>query len=263
MENRSSDVRTEREQRQLCQFEALLTERDANDGNIEYNARNRIAECQFETAEDQPDDIGDGVFAEIGFDDGAKGPKRQTCQFERLQAKRNTDDGDAPQKAEQKPGNGAAEANKDEPNDVADRFHNSNLLLLIKGTYSIYTFCRHLSIAQRKKLCNGLDKPRGIRYNKQRRRRSLVVKPQLPKLEMRVRFPSPAPTAKGLPHGVPFPLRRQYPPQAKYPSHFSFTLPKPIDGTLWVWYNEGSGKTPRRRRYGPFDQTDKTHRRGG
>lgn len=39
----------------------------------------------------------------------------------------------------------------------------------------------------------GLDKKAYIRYNRTVRRRSLVVKPQLPKLEMRVRFPSPAP----------------------------------------------------------------------
>lgn len=38
-----------------------------------------------------------------------------------------------------------------------------------------------------------LDKKGAFRYNNTVRRRSLVVKPQLPKLEMRVRFPSPAP----------------------------------------------------------------------
>ena len=44
-----------------------------------------------------------------------------------------------------------------------------------------------------KKFLSGLDKVISIRYNRYVRRRSLVVKPQLPKLEMRVRFPSPAP----------------------------------------------------------------------
>ena len=42
-----------------------------------------------------------------------------------------------------------------------------------------------------------LDKCILIRYNKKVRRRSLVVKPLLPKQEMRVRFPSPAPKQKG------------------------------------------------------------------
>ena len=54
-----------------------------------------------------------------------------------------------------------------------------------------------------------LDKTGKVGYNSNVRRRSLVVKPQLPKLEMRVRFPSPAPTEKAPERGL-FPLEQAH-----------------------------------------------------
>ena len=52
----------------------------------------------------------------------------------------------------------------------------------------------------------GIDKNCFFVYNTNVCRRSLVVKPQLPKLMLRVRFPSPAPKKKGTPRGCPFSL---------------------------------------------------------
>ncbi len=52
--------------------------------------------------------------------------------------------------------------------------------------------------------CLCLDKCKLLVYNTNVCRRSLVVKPQLPKLMLRVRFPSPAPKQKPRPCGGAF-----------------------------------------------------------
>ena len=55
----------------------------------------------------------------------------------------------------------------------------------------------------------GIDKFPALVYNNHVRRHSLVVKPQLPKLMLRVRFPLPAPKrARGV-HSTPLALFRQ------------------------------------------------------
>ena len=65
----------------------------------------------------------DRMLSEIGVDGRAHRPDREPRHLERLQTEGDADDGDAPEKSEQKPRDRRFKTGEDEPEDVADCFH--------------------------------------------------------------------------------------------------------------------------------------------
>ena len=108
---------------QLCQLEALFAEGDTDDGDAPDQANEQEAESHFPTEQQAPDNIGDGVFAKIAVDGFAKGPDDQSCHFEALFTKGDTDDGDAKKQACKEVSNAACKTCENKPENVTDCLH--------------------------------------------------------------------------------------------------------------------------------------------
>ena len=107
----------------LSQLECLLAKGNTDDGNAEDQADENIAKSHSETAEDEPDHVCDGVRAEVAVDGSAEGGENKACHLECLFAEGDTDDGDAPKQTGEKEGQRAAKTAKEEPDQIADKFH--------------------------------------------------------------------------------------------------------------------------------------------
>ena len=114
---------SEGESSKLSKLEALLTEGDTDNGDAPDKTCESEAEAKAEAAEYEPDDIRDGVAAEVAVYGSAEGPERKLSKLEALLTEGDTDDGDAPDEAEEEPADACAETCEEEPKDIADSFH--------------------------------------------------------------------------------------------------------------------------------------------
>jgi len=129
------DGSTKRCESKLRQLEALFTKGDTDDGNAVDDAREEEAERQEQTAEDDPDYVCNGVLAKIRINIGAEGPNRNASHLECLLAEGNTNDGDAPQKANEEPANSGEKTGQNEPNKIANKLHTCFSFFNIGCTY--------------------------------------------------------------------------------------------------------------------------------
>ena len=95
-----SEGSAERRDGETCKFEALLPEGNADDGDAPDDARETETDAKFESAENDPDNVGDRVLPEILIHHRAEGPERKARKFEALLPEGNPDDGDAPDESE-------------------------------------------------------------------------------------------------------------------------------------------------------------------
>ncbi len=101
----------------------MLAERNTDDGNAPKQARDQKTEGKTEAAEDKPNDVCNGMLAEVTGNGLAERPKAEPCHFKRLCSKGDADDGDAPKQADDKPTDCRCKTCEDEPKNVADKFH--------------------------------------------------------------------------------------------------------------------------------------------
>lgn len=97
-------LRAEGHKSKVRKLEALQTEGDADDSDAPDYSENSKFKRNGEAAKDEPNNIGDGVGAEMRHCFLAEWPKSQLCKLEALQTEGDTDDGDAPHQAKQKVG---------------------------------------------------------------------------------------------------------------------------------------------------------------
>lgn len=114
-----SELRSERKQGQRGQLEALFPEGYADDGDEEKDAGDGIPQGVFPAKENQPDDVGDWVLVEVGFDCLSKREGDKFGDFETLFSERNSDDGDAPEDSRKRPKDAGPQTDEYEPKDVS------------------------------------------------------------------------------------------------------------------------------------------------
>ena len=114
---------TEGNRCERSQLEALFAEGDADDGDAPEDACKKVGNCKTDAAQEEPDDVGDRVLAEVSGNRFAEGPKSECSQLKCLLAEGNTDDGNTPNKTDEEPSDCGAESRKEEPKNVCDRFH--------------------------------------------------------------------------------------------------------------------------------------------
>lgn len=112
-------------------LEALFAEGDTDNGDAPDNTRHAEAERKEQPAEYYPDNVCNGMRAEILIYRGAERPERNPCQLERLLAEGNTDNGDAPNDSGKEPRNSRPQSGKQEPQNVAECLHIFSPLMLI------------------------------------------------------------------------------------------------------------------------------------
>lgn len=117
------NICAEREECELHELECLQTEGNTDDGNATNDSRSEIADRHFPTEKDEPNDVHDGMFFKLHSDILAKRSKIHRCEFEALDAERDTDNGDAKQKSKQKPSESEPDTAENEPNKIANKFH--------------------------------------------------------------------------------------------------------------------------------------------
>ena len=117
------NIRAEREDCELHKLECLQTERNTDDGNATNNSRKEITDCQFPTEKNEPNHVHDGMLFKLHSDILAKRSEVHRCEFEALDAERDTDNGDTKQKSEQEPSESKPDTAENEPNEIADQFH--------------------------------------------------------------------------------------------------------------------------------------------
>ena len=122
------------------ELKALLAEGDTDDGDAPDKAGKEEAEHKSEAAEDEPDDISDGVTGYLN-NGLAEGPERKLSHLECLLAKGDTDDSDAPDKAHKEPHKRGTKTGKEEPKYVADCLHDERVL-------SNFKICDNLQVNQ-------------------------------------------------------------------------------------------------------------------
>jgi len=110
------------------QLKALLAKGNTDNGDAPNDTGNRKAKRDAETTEYKPDQVCNGMLAKIGVYLLTKGEEGKLSQFEGLLAEGNTDDGDAPENAQEEPGKTCTKAGKEEPKNVTQSFHNKSLL---------------------------------------------------------------------------------------------------------------------------------------
>lgn len=88
---------SERHQRELCDFEALQSERDSDDRNAESHAYGGSGQCDFDASEEYPKYIEQQRYGCRTVTDFLSERKEgKCCEFEALHADRNADYGDTP-----------------------------------------------------------------------------------------------------------------------------------------------------------------------
>ena len=114
--SRSDHRRAEGHQRQLCHFEALLSDGDAKECYAPEAAKNDIADRQFKAEEYDPNQVHQkGKSAAPIYDLFSEREKGETCKLEALQSDGNTDDGHTPQASGQHPRKSADQSTKQKP----------------------------------------------------------------------------------------------------------------------------------------------------
>lgn len=120
--------RAERQKRELGHLEALQAERNGDDRDAARDAREDIGYRHGDACKNQPEDIGDkrGRAAAV-FDGLAERGEREARHFERLAPQRDADDAYIEQAADHKPPQRRPNTAEQNPDDIADRFHEKNL----------------------------------------------------------------------------------------------------------------------------------------
>ena len=113
---------TKGEKCQLSHFEALQSEGNSENSNAPDQTCQSEPESQLQSAENKPDNIGNGMLSEMYGSCSAKRPDRKMCDFEALSAERNADNGDAPDQTKNKPYNSRFKTNQNESKNVTDCF---------------------------------------------------------------------------------------------------------------------------------------------
>ena len=110
-------------QSQLCQPEVHLSERDADDGDAEYEAVEYVGEPYPDAADEEPQHIHENAQAAwlrlSPFHLSTERPDGQHSEFHALHAERDADDGDHQYKSGNEILQGYVQASKYYPNDVS------------------------------------------------------------------------------------------------------------------------------------------------
>ena len=105
--------RTERHQRQLGHFEALLSDWNAKDRDAPETAQNAVSNRHLKAKDNNPNQVDEEGKASTAIHNFfPKREKGETCEFEALQANGYADDGDAPKTASQYPGKPSNQSSK-------------------------------------------------------------------------------------------------------------------------------------------------------
>ena len=124
---------------QSGKFEVLLAERNADDGDAQYDAEHQVGKADPDAAQQNPEDVHDDAQASAGLRSGldflAERAEGQQTDFEGLYTERNTDDSNAPDNSRKEPKCRADTAEGEEPQNISDKFHLS---------YSVQYFTRFL-----------------------------------------------------------------------------------------------------------------------
>ena len=103
------NLSAEGRERELSELEALDPERYAYDRYAPEQTESAVDERELDTADEDPDNIDDGVRAKPRVDVTAERPERKTREFEALDPERYAYDRYAPEQAENQPEQGAFE----------------------------------------------------------------------------------------------------------------------------------------------------------
>ena len=118
------DSGAEGEERQLCHFEALQTEGNADDGDAENDSRDQVTEGKLDAAEEKPKDVDDDGACFLAVNDlFPKGRESETGHFEALHADGDADDRHAPNNADDEPRECEPKAAKNDPKKITEQFH--------------------------------------------------------------------------------------------------------------------------------------------
>lgn len=124
--SRIYNLSSERREGDIGQFEMLLAEGDADDGDVEEQSEEDMGEPDPHASHEEPDDVHQGVEASTGgllHDLRAKGPQGKHAQFQRLQSEGDADDGDHHRQTAYDILEGDLYAAEYEPNDISKEFH--------------------------------------------------------------------------------------------------------------------------------------------
>lgn len=122
-----NDSFSEGQERYFDQLEMLAGERDTDDGNEEQKTKAYMGNRYPEAAEQEPDNIHEGIEAPTGRRRGyrgtAKGPEHKRSELKTLQAEGNANDGETQHRTAYDIAKGCDETAEEEPDDVAERVH--------------------------------------------------------------------------------------------------------------------------------------------
>ena len=95
------DLCAEGSKRKGCELEALSSERNTDDGDAPEKTGKEEAKGKTESTEDEPNDVCDRMLTKVLVNLFTKGPNNKAREFKALKSERNTDNGNAPEKAEE------------------------------------------------------------------------------------------------------------------------------------------------------------------
>jgi hypothetical protein len=125
------DVSAEGENCELDKLECLQAEGDADNGNTADDTRCEITERHFPTKDKEPKNIHDGMLLKLNTHIFTEGSEGELGKFEALDAKGDTNDGDAKEKSQDKPRKTEPDATENEPNQIAEKFHDTISSLIV------------------------------------------------------------------------------------------------------------------------------------
>lgn len=109
-----------------------LAERDAYDGDIEYDTEEDVGEPNPYSANEEPDDVHQQIQATVLLlflsHRGTERPQGEDTEFETLQSEGNADNGNHQGKPADEVLNGNGEPAKDNPDNISKRFHLHSIL---------------------------------------------------------------------------------------------------------------------------------------
>ena len=122
-----SQVSAEGEEGEWDQFDMLLGERDAHDGEGEYQCRQQMGQCDLPTEENQPDQVKENAKRTVRVKSFyyllAEWGEGRDADLERLQAEWNADDREAEKQSADEVAESGDQTAENKPDDVAKRTH--------------------------------------------------------------------------------------------------------------------------------------------
>ena len=117
------NIRAERHERQLHDFEALFSERNTDNGNGENEPCHKITNGDFPTQKKTPNNVDDRMFSKVAMYAFAEWPYHKHSNFNALDTKRNANNGYAQKQPRYQVKQSAPKADQYKPKKITDEFH--------------------------------------------------------------------------------------------------------------------------------------------